>query len=151
MWYSNDQPTPTKFRQRTYTIVCDNDLTEEDFELYYKWPIRSINSQWPTCNFVIAALSNADSRVEKYLRELGISPARITIYHMDSQIPENKYRSATKEYTNRLELEKDMVKYSSHDILYVAPYVVDGMAARFIKFRAEKQKTNPFIETMPDV
>lgn len=151
MWYSNDEPTPKKFRQRTYTIVCDNDLTEEDFDLNYKWPIRSINSQWPTCKFVITSLSNADLRIESYLRELGVSPARITIYHMNYRVPENKYGSELKEYTDRLELERDLVTYSSHDICYVPKYVVDGMTSRIVKLRAEKQKKNPFIETMPDV
>lgn len=151
MWYSNDEPTPTKFRRRTYAIACDNDLTQEDFNNQYKWPIRRANSQHPDCKFLIMAVNNVDKRVEEYLRKgLGVSPARITIYYLAHRVPENKYRSATLKYDNILVLENDFVLYSSHDIIWIPPYVPDGMTSRIKMKRDKKQQTNPFVEVIYD-
>lgn len=149
MWYSNDEPPPTKFRQRTYTITCDNDLSEEDFELNYKWPIRSVNSQWPDCKFFIMAVSDADSRVEAFLRSIGVSPARIKVHHLQSRTPENKYHCETVSFDNILELEDNYVLYSTHDILWIPHYVPEGMTSRVKQKRAKKEKIQPFIDTEP--
>ena len=151
MWYSNDAPTPQKSRPRTYVIACDNDLTEEDFDLHYKWAIRNINSRWATCKFLITSLSGADDMIDKFLRDLGVSPARIIIYHMDYRPPTNTYQSATRSFENRLDLEKELMQESSHDILYTPSYVTGGMTERLAGVRREKQKTNPWIDMMPDV
>jgi hypothetical protein len=148
MIYSNDEPTPTQFRPRTYAITCDNDLTNENFDLQYAWPIRMVNSQWPTCKFFIMALSDIDNRVEDFLRkDLGVSPARITIYHFNHRSPANKYRSAVKGFDSWSELEDDYVLYSTHDILWHA--VPEGLTERIKLKREKKNKVQPFIDTMP--
>jgi ribosome maturation protein Sdo1 len=117
----------------------------------YKWPIRSINSQWPECKFFIMGLTDADDRVSEYLRnELGVSPARIVIYHLDYRVPTNKYKSALAVYSDRAILESEFVLYSTHDILWVPPYVPEGMTSRILRLRAEKEKKQPFVDRMPD-
>lgn len=148
MWYSNDEPTPTKFRQRTYTIICDDGLTDEEYDLEYKWPIRRTNSQWPTCKFFVMG---HDTRSEEYLRkELGVSPARITIFYLDFQTPVNKYHSETKEYSSIFDLEDEIVLYSSHDIMWIPPHCPEGVTSRIKRKRELKNKKCPFIETEPD-
>jgi len=148
MWYQCDEPTPTQFRPRTYAISCDSDLTKEDFDLQYAWPIRSINSQWPACKFVIMALSDIDQCVEDFMRkELGISPARITICHFNYRPPANKYRCTIKGFDSWVELEDYFVLYSTHDIMWST--VQEGLTSRIKQKREKKNKVQPFIDTMP--
>lgn len=148
MQYSNNEPIQTVQRRRTFMITCDNGLSENDFEEQYKWPIRRTNASYSDCKFVIMNISDVDKRVELFLREIGVSPARITIYHLESRIPENQYKSETKMYQSRIEMEDAMISISSHDILWTLSTSRDTMVERIVKKRKEKQRTNPFKETL---
>ena len=148
MQYSNNEPVQTVQRRRTFMITCDNGLTENDFEEQYKWPIRRTNASYSDCKFVIMSISDADKRVETFLREIGVSPARITIYYLQNRVPENRYKSEMKMYQSRTEMEEAMISVSSHDILWTSSTAGDTMVERIVKLRKEKQRTNPFKETM---
>lgn len=148
MQYSNSEPTQAVQRKRTFMITCDSGLSEKDFEEQYKWPIRRTNASYSDCAFVIMSISDADKRVELFLRELGVSPARITIYYLDRRTPENQYKSETKMYQSQKEMEDAMISVSSHDILWTLSTSGDTMVERIAKKRKEKQRTNPFKETM---
>jgi hypothetical protein len=147
MIYSNDQPTPTKFRPRTYAITLDHALTDEDFQSKYEDRIRRVNAQFD-CNFIITYLCKGDLRVQEYLRSLGVSPAKITIYHLAGGHIENKYNSPTREFDKWSNLENELITYSSHDIGYIPPYVPDGFVQRIFAKRKIKEKTNPFREVI---
>lgn len=143
MIWSSDEPAQKKLRPRIYAISTDNDLTAEDFEMQYKWPIRRTNAQFE-CDFYLTAVCAADVRVVDYLRELGVSPARVVLFCLEGWNFENKYKHEVRLYKDRLELERELVLYSTHDILWEA--VPEGVTSRIARLRREKEKRNPFIE-----
>ncbi len=96
------------------------------------------------------SVSDADYRVETFLRSIGVSPARITIYYLSHRAPLNQYKSDLICFENILELEDHYVLYSTHDILWLPPYVPEGITSRVKQKRAKKEKTQPFTDTMPD-
>lgn len=145
MW-ACDEPTPTKPRPRIYTIATDNDLTMEDFEMKYKWVIRRTNAQFE-CKFYVTAVCAADLRAVDYLRELGVSPSRVVLFCLEGWNFENKYKSEVRVWKDRAELERELVSGSTHDILWEA--VPGGVTSRIARARKEKEKTRPYIETMP--
>lgn len=144
--YSNNEPAVAVMRRRTYLITCDNGLTSDDFETNYKWPIRRTNASYPDANFIIMSISDADLQVELFLRELGVSPSRITIFYLERRAPENRYNSDVKMFQTQKELEDSAITLSSHDILWSTG--IDTMTERIVKKRRDKQRTNPFKETM---
>jgi len=67
----------------TYFISGHGDITDEEFDMFYKPAIDNAIDSMPNCNFVVGDFKGADIMAQNYLIDIiGIDPSRITVYHM---------------------------------------------------------------------
>lgn len=74
----------------TYFISGHRNITEEEFEKFYKTTIDMVLDKTPDCRFVVGDYQGVDIMAQNYLLDVrGIDPSRVTVYHM-FDTPRNK-------------------------------------------------------------
>lgn len=136
-----------RHRVRVYYISCLIDLTPEEFDQHYKKHIRNSNARFSNCKYVIMNDTKIDTLVEEFLREIGVSPMRITIHHVVNKVPVNQYKSPILEHPLKTIRDVEMTKNSTHDILWTRVDSEDTYIQRNIMRRKEQLKKKPFSDT----
>lgn len=120
---------------RIYYISGYNDITDAEFE-YYKRRIRIANAHNPNCTFILGDASGCDRLAQEYLRTIGVSPARITIYYKKtSPTPVNKYNYKLCKCGDDNEKFSTMIYSSTDNIAYVRSGDTDSVPAQSVKRR----------------
>ena len=108
----------------TFAIATDANMTAEQWKEKMEWTIRRENASHPKSRWIIYD----NSRAENFLREIGVSPSRIVIYHLSYNKYESKYKSEQREFKTPLELEKELIVQCTH--LIAAKTTGEGIVHR---------------------
>lgn len=110
------------YKSVTYFISGHRDISEENFEKFYKTTIDSVLDMNPECRFVVGDCEGVDIMAQDYLIDArGIDPEHITVYHMYSE-PRNCNKKITKligGFQSDSERDSEMTKNSFNDIAFV--------------------------------
>ena len=108
--------------ENTYFISGHRDITEEEFEINYKFAIDEALYENPNAKFVVGDYYGVDIMAQNYLMDaLKIDPNRVTVYHM-FESPRNKNEKITNTkggFTTDEERDAAMTNASSKDIAFV--------------------------------
>lgn len=109
-------------RTVTYFVSGHRNITEDEFERNYKLALEDVVNSVSDCRFVIGDCSGVDIMAQDYLIDvLGVSPERITVYHM-LEAPRNVNPRITNiigGFQSDRERDAAMTAASSDDIAFV--------------------------------
>lgn len=117
-------------RVRTYFISGHCDLTQEEFHKHYAHKIRKSNADYPDCVYLVGNRTGCDQFAQEYLRKIGVSPERVTIYYKETSSLVNLHGYATKTFLMNHHAAKAMTEASTHDIAWVRSGAEDSTTAR---------------------
>lgn len=103
----------------TYFISGHRDITEEDFDLYYKNKIYTIIYMDSDASFVVGDYYGVDFMAQKFIVDLGFTD-KLTVFHMFDK-PRNLYSDEIKTVGGfKTDEERDacMTRLSDFDIAY---------------------------------
>ncbi len=104
-------------KQRIYHIYCSPSLTEEDFNAHYTLLIRDSNAIFPDCLYIIDD-KETDRLSNNFLRSIGISPDRITIYQCIGNPVFNPHG-----YNIQITNNQSSYDSSTHSTHYISPTI----------------------------
>lgn len=121
----------------TYFISGHRDITEDEFEMYYKPSIENALDTISNCKFVIGDFEGADIMAQNYLLDvLNIDADRITVYHMLDK-PRNVNSKVTQiigGFENDEERDAAMTMASFEDIAFVRDHTkLSGTAQNILR------------------
>ena len=125
------------FYENTYFISGHRDITEEEFELYYKTAIDATLYENPDAKFVVGDYYGVDIMAQNYLLDqIGIEPERVTVYHMFDS-PRNKNEKVVNlvgGFKSDEERDAAMTKASAHDIAFVRDHTkISGTGSNILR------------------
>lgn len=125
-----------KTKLHTYFISGHRKITESQFEIYKTRLIEVCNND-PEAKFVVGDYYGVDIMAQNFLIDsLGISPDRITVYHM-YEVPRNVHPLITKlkgGFESDSERDTAMTNASTYDIAYVSDNkVMSGTAENILR------------------
>lgn len=128
---------------RIFYITGPDTISAEDFNMYLSRQIKKSNTDFPNCKYIVVE-NETTSYALNLLRNMGVSPGRITIYHGES-IPLNPTHCRTKQFSTIAEAREQATNESSHDITWYIPGSGDtepelNAARRRAKLQREKSK-----------
>jgi hypothetical protein len=138
MIYSS-RGAPRAYRPRVYTVIANADITDAEFKAHYDEVVRYVSEKYKP-PFVILD----DQRVIELLREIGISPANITIYCTSE--PVNKYKYNVHIAADHHTMVREIVDHTTHDILWKRPDAMHTFVQTIEKSRSDKNLKTPFVE-----
>ena len=112
---------------KTYFISGHRDITQEEFDKYYKPAILNIVDTDFTCKFVVGDYHGVDTMAQQLLSDLcsgkrrKISPKQVTVYHMFEKPRNfvNEKFNLSGGYTSDEERDAAMTHISDEDVAFV--------------------------------
>lgn len=105
----------------TYFISGHIDITDKEFQSHYVPAIQAAISE--DAKFVIGDAFGTDLMAAEYLKDSGIDPLRVTIFHIKSKCHNNAVQSGRfidkGGFRNHEEKDSSMTSSSDFDIAYV--------------------------------
>lgn len=139
------RPKPDPFK-RIYFICGHQDLTQEEFNENYARKIRNSNAYYPDCIYFVGDAPGCDRMAQDFLRKIGVSPERVTIFHRPSEVPENPHQCHTRVFPSTFAAIRAMITMSTHDIAWVRPGCQDSPVQCNLDYRKsilrEQRKKN---------
>lgn len=121
-----------------YLISGHDDITAEEFEINYEYIIRKTNAEYDQCKYIVGDRKGCDQLTQDFLRSIGVSPERITIYYdEDCDPPINKFTYNVIKL-NCVQLYKSMVMNSVYDIMWLRDDHQQSVPHKIVALRKEK-------------
>lgn len=125
------------YKNITYFISGHRNITEEEFEKFYKTTIDMVLDKTHDCRFVVGDYHGVDIMSQNYLLDvMGIEPSRVTVYHM-YDTPRNKNEKVVNfvgGFQTDEERDSAMTHNSFEDIAFVRDWtMLSGTAQNILR------------------
>lgn len=102
---------------KIYCVIGPADITVDQFKRFYSFPLRYSNAEDPTCLYYTGCNNNFDKLVQLELREIGVCPSRIILFHLKNAEMVNLYHSPVREYETEYSRLLALCYESDQDII----------------------------------